>query len=775
MQSIYQRVDELVEQNKSNMKMGDVFTSLIYRDFIRQKARNIITGTFYHLRKEGFNASPAIEARTVARLTVDVQYQPQSDLTAYAQDNTMDKQVVLNAGNKLVADQPSRQEQHLAVLGMLYHELGHVLFTDYPTMRWWLTELARGAWFPEEPKELQSPEGCVTANLLADKDVRELLVECAHDIQNRLEDGYVEREVCLMCPGMGQSALSVLNLALIEEMPSLGGEKNPDQESDDLFEILNQVLMYAKFGEIKVADDYNGPLLDAVYACIDIIDDYRGQRDPKKRVSGVNALMCVLGPYIEQAIKNQMQKQQKQQNQQPQQNQQSKQSQQSQQNQNGQQGQPANNGQPSQQGQPSSNGQTGPNGQQNQNGQSGQNGQLNQAGQGGQNSQNGQTGQTGQNAEEKKKAVAAVLKRIQDIASHGASAENKDCTSTAVNKPTQESNDKQPINAQSPMGGGGAGSNPSDDKSVATLEVDSIVKSLAKEQAEQKVEGERTRALNREAATLDMSQYGLGRSKVVVKRASTVPQDNVEAYNRAKPNIQSLSKSMQRGIKRVLKERRQGGVQKNLPFGRRLEVTSIVHDDGKYFSRKKAPTLPPQLAVGLLVDESGSTSGKLINAARTASLVIEDFCRELDIPHLIYGYSTGALPDEAEIFSYCEPQDIDNKNRYRITGMTARGGTPTATALAYMHKRLHSLQADVRLLIVITDGVSQDNYSCNGVSAITRIIRDCEKNKTVVIAAGIGINRSQVEYEFGTNFMDISDVNTMPANLVALIKKNIRL
>ena len=87
---------------------------------------------------------------------------------------------------------------------------------------------------------------------------------------------------------------------------------------------------------------------------------------------------------------------------------------------------------------------------------------------------------------------------------------------------------------------------------------------------------------------------------------------------------------------------------------------------------------------GLLVDESGSTRGELIKAAMVASAVVEDFCRELEIPHLIYGFSTygnGPL-----IISYSEPHEIDGGNRYRITGMTDRDGTDV-----YKRQREHPL------------------------------------------------------------------------------------
>ena len=286
--------------------------------------------------------------------------------------------------------------------------------------------------------------------------------------------------------------------------------------------------------------------------------------------------------------------------------------------------------------------------------------------------------------------------------------------------------------------------------------------------------------MNRENASVSGAEYGLNNANAQIDRAVDVGAENVAAYDEAMKELGPISRDLQRGIARVLKERREEGKRKNLPFGRRLEVSSIVHNDGKYFSRNKLPTESPKLGVALLVDESGSTGGDLIKAATRASLVVEDFCRELDIPHIISGY-TSSYNSMAQIISYAEPGTVDGNDKYRITGMKARGGTPTKAALLYMLQRLRKMPVDVRLLIVISDGQSGDNRDPKiGDSValenkpIRRIIRDANKEDTIIVAAGIGQDKNEVGREFGEeNFMDISNLDDMPEQLIALIKENI--
>lgn len=733
MENIYSRVTELVEAEKQKMTMAELFQSPTYASFIKRKAANIISGTFYMLREEGFVASRQMEDRLLASLTIQLIHEPpqkgKEEITAYAADSGQFGQhlICINTACSFVSEQESREEQHMAVLGLLYHEIGHLLFTDYPTARAWSYQLQRGKWFPKEPQGMNTVAGINLAKSMTDPEFLQVFSCCADSVDNCLEDGYVEREISLMCPGTGKDALAVMNMVLYETSEYLENDdpNNPKKNvpGRDFLDVLHQVLLYCEFGEIKIADDYNGPLSDFIYDCIKVVDGYKLERDPVKRREGVNELLCIMAPLIDKAIQEQKQQNQNQQGQQQ-----------------GQQGQAGGAG--------SSGGASG-----NRSGNSSGNG----------------TGQPSA-ADQICQAISALERAV------GASSKNEGCSSEAVNNPgkaqNQGANGRQE-NGQGESGSKGPGGTGEGSLEAATREINSLAETLASALANRQAEEERTKDLNKDGQDMDCSEFGMPRDvSVSVTRASEVSESNVAAYDKIAGDIQNISRGLQRDIKRVLKDRREGGKRKNLPFGRRLEVSSIVHDDGKYFSRNKLPTETPRLGVGLLVDESGSTSGALIQAATIASLVVEDFCRELDIPHLIYGYTSGRK--DAAIVSYAEPQEIDGSNRYRITGMRASGGTPTASAMAFMTKQMMKLPTDVRLLIVITDGGSADNYVIDGKERyIDRMIHMLRKDNVIVVAAGIGSDRAQVEAEFGDNFLDITDINMMPEQLVDLIKHNL--
>ena len=78
-------------------------------------------------------------------------------------------------------------------------------------------------------------------------------------------------------------------------------------------------------------------------------------------------------------------------------------------------------------------------------------------------------------------------------------------------------------------------------------------------------------------------------------------------------------------------------------------MRSFHHKDGSFFIRTRLPADEQRLAVGLLIDESGSMGwGDRITHARKTAIVLYDFCVSLGIPVTIYGPFHG-LPGRSSI------------------------------------------------------------------------------------------------------------------------------
>lgn len=129
-----------------------------------------------------------------------------------------------------------------------------------------------------------------------------------------------------------------------------------------------------------------------------------------------------------------------------------------------------------------------------------------------------------------------------------------------------------------------------------------------------------------------------------------------------------------------MKDYKEGGKLDNLPMGKRINVRNAVRNDGRLFYKLKLPNDRTDIAVVILNDESGSMSScNRITYARSASIILHDFCKGLDIPVAIYGHSEF---DAVELYAYAEFDSIDNKDQYRLMDMSAAAGTVTALPCA---------------------------------------------------------------------------------------------
>ena len=254
-----------------------------------------------------------------------------------------------------------------------------------------------------------------------------------------------------------------------------------------------------------------------------------------------------------------------------------------------------------------------------------------------------------------------------------------------------------------------------------------------------------------------------------------VPEYLAQEYSRISAPLLLLCKRMQKQVLQVLKDRRQGGKQNGLLMGRRLEARSLVRNDGRYFYKNNLPQDNAELAVSLLVDESGSM-GCLdrITTARAASIVIYDFCKRLRIPVMIMGHTAGGK--QVELFSYADFDSIDGKDCYRMMDMSARGCNRDGAALRYVAEQLVKRPEQHKLLILISDGQpNDDGYTGTGAEADLRGIRREYTNKGVTLfAAAIGDDRENIERIYQEGYLDITDLNQLPQNLARLIARYVR-
>jgi nitric oxide reductase activation protein len=241
-------------------------------------------------------------------------------------------------------------------------------------------------------------------------------------------------------------------------------------------------------------------------------------------------------------------------------------------------------------------------------------------------------------------------------------------------------------------------------------------------------------------------------------------------YDTAFAELKTYSKRLQKDILEAIEERREGSTYSGLLRGKRLDTRAISRNDGKIFKDNKLPGDEAELVVSVLIDQSGSMSGIKIAQAMKAAMIIEDFCRGLDIPVSIMGHcvSGGVVLNQ-----YIDFGDDSHNRKYKLCELYAGGCNRDGFALRYAIKQLESRDEPTKLLILISDGLPND-YEYSGRVAETDLqecVADCNKKDIIFFAAAIDQDKEQIKRIYGNSFLDITDLATFPKKMVNIIKR----
>lgn len=717
------------------------FTSEVYRDFTEQGVKDLICGTCTYLRTLGYDISEAQEKERISDMVVTMS--TDKNMTACTNGDSM----IIGVNNPLVKYFPNRELRHYAIQGLRVHETAHVLFTDFKTIDMWQAALSNGNWWPVVPDHAQDPEGAELTQVLSKKEFSKSFAAIAGRLENAIEDGFIEREIKEMYKGLATTELCTTNDAQLSMASTFGEFLKAGRSAYSA--MFQQVLMYAKY-DITMVDDMPEQYSDVFDACMEVVDDVKCERDAKKRLCGVNEICCILYPLFKEMLTEESEKQ----------NQQSSGS---------------GNGKPG-----NGNGGSGSsqNSQGQQNGNSGSQGgssdSQNNSGNG--NGNGNGNGVGSMTAEQLSEALKEAVKQIEQAAKNvgvnnlpdrhnnsitSQAGKNEDAKKRERSKQGSD-NANGKSNGDSIANAPGANSGKSD-LSAAKCDIEVIERERKRNVATAQANNEANDKLRQEGKEVGRE---IG-TNIYVRRAAEVPQSNIETYNRLSAGLLSITKNLERRLKTTIRDEENDDTVAGLPMGSRVEARLAYHQDGKIFSRKNFPRDNPRLAVGYLCDESGSMSKTAISASVRTAIILQDLCERMELPCYICGFTTEDLKG-VDIITYVD-MNVDGKDKYRTTGMASRGGTPTVPAMKYMGKKLLKDSTEKKILIVSTDGCSGQGYG----ETVRDVIKKLQHDGVMVIGAGIGDSKPRIQEEFGSNFLDISNLDAMPKILCNIVKKNL--
>lgn len=718
------------------------------------------------------------------RVRVHLSWKPKQNTLACT--NNMD--IYINCGNPFVTKTKGRENRYWVVCGMFAHELGHVLYTDFLAGQTYANSLNRYRWYPCAPV-LKTTSDSVNERALwdyakADPKNLEMLVKLAMHISNIIEDGYVENRIINNFPGTLGFGMEEFRKLHVESMSTVTQMiEAEDAGEKHIFEsILAVLLCYSKFGIIKYGDEsLSDERISTVFELLDDIDKALLTTSGKERFDVVNTILVRCWDYIEDFFEFCKKRQEEAE---------------------------ANGGTATEAetlseilssiagsteigsgntspvaGSPSETGGSATAGNRAQTKSDAEESQNNASGSGAENeseeeTENPQTGMGSQDfGDESGENNASPGPGDESVGPQGGSGGGKQETA-------EEETGRIPYHETSqlyePVGGSVTNNEEYEREKYerAASDIERLLDKMAEKAACTELENERTRELNEFAQSIAYGDIHSG-VNVVVNRIASVDEDLIEQYDEIAAPLLSISRQLQKNLVRQLEETRRGGKQTGLIMGRRLDSHALCRNDGKVFYKNALPNETPEIAVGLLLDESGSmSSADRSTYARATAIILYDFCQSLNIPIMVYGHTTGGSYDSesVELFSYAEFESFDRDDKYRLMDISARDCNRDGAALRYVAEQLIKQPADVKILFLVSDGQpSGTGYSGSAAEEDLRgIKKEYQRKGVLFVAAAIGSDKANIQRIYGDSYLDITDLNQLPSKFTNVVKRHLR-
>ncbi len=310
---------------------------------------------------------------------------------------------------------------------------------------------------------------------------------------------------------------------------------------------------------------------------------------------------------------------------------------------------------------------------------------------------------------------------------------------------------------------------------------DAIKNDIAQNRAEAELETDAERNLMSIVGAVNQSESHNG-IQVHTTRIMAVSSSDMALYNDIMKTLKPISKRLQKQMAELLRDMKEGTLQKHRQFGRTLIPTDAYRPDQRFFANKKMPQDLPDMALSVLVDHSGSMMGERIDAAMRAALLLHDFCTGLNIPIAVAGHNAVNGGGGVNYMIYADYEQISSKDKIRTSRMAAaltkmqtdhcnRDGLALRIATELLAKR----REQVKLLVVISDGrPNHDGYGGEEAAKdIQGILKKARQDGIEVLACAIGNDKENIKAIYGDSFIDITDLAKMPGTLVNIVKKRI--
>ena len=764
-----------------------------------------------------------IPFKTRKKINVTANYDKKNDAVAYA---TSESNIYVNFGNSYLDKNPkgkknTTEKKWLLGKGLVLHEIGHLLFTNFNDMANFQKAITADQWNWQRPiKAGVSPDFNeklkeVNAYLNISVHNRKQFMTAFHSFNNIIEDGYIEEALMKSFKGDFVASLYELRDFQYDDFPSIERVMEDGRSNFSIWQLM--MLSYAKYGLIKVQDNstFTEPLVKKFCNFLPSITDCVTEDNSYARLDKSLTLYIDMWGIVKEELVNitdeaydKMVKSLENladsmgaANQRGQAMNISQKSDSSENSLNRQitqlLAQSTNSG--SEEGTSSSS--TGEQG-------SEQDGKAkatdSSSSSTGNDNSGSEEGTSSSSTSEQGSEQDGKTKATDSSSGNESESDNSDATEGTSASSTSEQGSEQDGKAKA--ADSSSGNKSKNDLSDNATDYDSILKKLSKELKEVKTEKEEDMQKAEQKAEQDISaaKQNVAQDRVTEQARREARQNDEQIINNAimdgpharvtyrlhdySPasykdayitmnntySLEYIGKKMANKVKPIFEKKIKGAVYHGQHCGSRISIPYYQKDSSKPFDRIKKPE-KISLSCTVIIDQSGSMYGYKLQSALRAAAIIKTFCNELEIPTMVFGHSS-SYPT-MDIYRFCEFDGSENEI-YTLAAGGAHCGTRDGAALLYAVNKLKQRREEKKIIFIISDG-SPCDYGYSGATAyadIQGIIKSASAYGISFFAAAIDEDKDSIAKIYGEDrFVDISNLDDLPSKMAYVLKRALKI
>lgn len=309
------------------------------------------------------------------------------------------------------------------------------------------------------------------------------------------------------------------------------------------------------------------------------------------------------------------------------------------------------------------------------------------------------------------------------------------------------------------------GSNPNGNDALA-----SIMDQIGQEMAAQAVQKE-----------IDQAQLDQIRNSTRPLIHKKVPLQTVRHHDADKVKYESIFKEVEPYVRNLissvlvlLRECNQDALIRHKRTGPIIEATEAYRPDGAFFAKRKLPEDRPNMAMCILLDESGSMYGDKMDISKKAMVLLERFAAGIGVPLMIAGHYTSGSKVKLNIYTdyiSAKPEE----DRYALGSIESHGCNRDGLPLRLCAEMLAQRPEEIRMMVVISDdSPNHDGYEGKeAMDDIKKTVSEFRRKGLTIYGAAIDEDRDVIRELYGNGFLSISDLKSLPKTMVRLMRQSI--